>query len=303
MTPPQGGAERGRPAAALRGLVCLITGASGTLGTAIARRMRREGAELLLVGRSPERLAKLARTLAAEDGSTGGLELVTVDLAAADAAERVALAVGRRGRLDVLVNNAAIQGPIGPLWENDWAAWEETIRVDLMAPAALCRALVGFLAQARRGKIINISGGGASGPRANFSAYAVAKTGLVRFTETFAEEVRARNIDVNAVAPGSLASEMTERILAAGVARSGEKEIAAAERAKAGEMPAALDKAAALSVWLASAASDGISGRLLAALWDPWATLDGRAVELAGSDIYTLRRIVPQDRGKRWEPS
>ena len=265
--------------------------------------MRREGADLVLVGRSPARLAQLAQRLAAEDGGTGGIELATVDLAAADAADRVAAAVGRRGRLDVLVNNAAIQGPIGPLWENDWAAWEEAIRIDLLAPVALCRALVGFLAKARRGKIINISGGGASGPRANFSAYAVAKTGLVRFTETFAEEVRARNIDVNAVAPGPLASDMTERILAAGAARSGAKEIAAAEQATAGEVPAALDKAAALCVWLASAASDGISGRLLAALWDPWATLDGRAAELAGSDIYTLRRIVPKDRGKRWEPS
>ncbi|HUI17743.1 MAG TPA: SDR family oxidoreductase, partial [Alphaproteobacteria bacterium] len=246
MTPPRRTADGDPPAAALRGLVCLITGASGTLGSAIARHMRREGADLVLVGRSSERLAKLAERLAAEGGGTGGIELATVDLAAPDAAERAAAAVSRRGRLDVLVNNAAIQGPIGPLWENDWAAWEETIRVDLMAPIALCRALVGFLAKARRGKIINISGGGASGPRANFSAYAVAKTGLVRFTETFAEEVRARNIDVNAVAPGPLASDMTERILAAGAALSGAREIAAAEKAKSGEAPAALDKAAAL---------------------------------------------------------
>ena len=303
MTSRGESAQLEKPGATLRGRSCLITGASGTLGSAIARRMRREGADLLLVGRSGERLSALAKALAAEPGGEGALELLLVDLAAREAPERVAAAVAGRGALDVLVNNAAIQGPIGPLWENDWAAWEETIRVDLLAPVALCRALVGPLSQSRRGKIINISGGGASGPRANFTAYGAAKTGLVRFTESFAQEVRARNIDVNAVAPGTIASAMTDSILAAGAARSGESEAAAAERAKTEGSRAALEKAAALCLWLASAKSDGISGRLLAALWDPWATLDSRVSELAGSDIYTLRRITPKDRAKTWEPS
>ena len=302
MTLPERSDDAARHGGALSGYLGLITGAYGTLGAAIARRLRREGADLLLVGRSPERLAELAKRLAAEHGCHGRLDLLAVDLAAGDAAERVAAAVARLGRLDVLVNNAAIQGPIGPLWENDWQAWQETIRIDLLAPVALCRALVGFLGRGKRGKIINISGGGASGPRVNFSAYGVAKTGLVRFTETFAEEVRARNIDVNALAPGALASAMTEAILAAGPALCGEQEIAAARKAKAGEAQATLEKAAELCAWLASAKSDGISGRLLAALWDPWATLELRATELAGSDIYTLRRILPKDRGKAWEP-
>ncbi|MGO8865767.1 MAG: SDR family oxidoreductase [Alphaproteobacteria bacterium] len=302
MTSPERSDDAAWRGGVLVGRLGLITGAYGTLGAEIARRLRRDGADLLLVGRSPERLAELAKRLAAEHGCHGRLDLLAVDLAAADAAERVAAAVARLGHLDVLVNNAAIQGPIGPLWENDWQAWQETIRIDLLAPVALCRALVGFLGRDKRGKIINISGGGASGPRANFSAYGVAKTGLVRFTETFAEEVRARNIDVNAVAPGALGSAMTDAILAAGPELCGEEEIAAARKAKAGEAQANVEKAAALCAWLASAKSDGISGRLLAALWDPWATLDLKATELAGSDIYTLRRILPKDRGKDWEP-
>lgn len=288
---------------ALGGRKCLITGATGTLGTALAQRFYREGADLLLLGRSPQRLATLAETLRAGAGRAGGLELLAIDLAEEGAAERAVAAVALEGRLDVLVNNAAIQGPIGPLWENDWKAWEETVRVDLLAPVGLCRALVGFLGHGRRGKIINISGGGAAAGRANFTAYAAAKAALVRFSESFAAEVRARNIDVNAVAPGTLASAMTDAILAAGEWLSGEEEAAAARKAKAGEAAAALEKAAALCAWLASEKSDGTSGRLLAALWDPWATLDARASELAGSDIYTLRRILPRDRGKDWEPA
>ena len=124
---------------------------------------------------------------------------------------------------------------------------------------------------------------------------------LVRFTETFAHEVRARAIDVNAIAPGVIASRMTQAILAAGDGRTGGNEVAAAQKAIGSDNVPTQDQAAALVGWLASAASDGITGRLLAALWDPWPRLDRHAAELAGSDIYTLRRVVPADRGKDWE--
>jgi 3-oxoacyl-[acyl-carrier protein] reductase len=291
----------------LSGHRALVTGAYGTLGTAICRRLRADGADLLLVGRSADRLQELAAALlAAFPGDAPGLETLAIDLAATDAVERIAAAVAAAGGLDLLVNNAAIQGPIGPLWENDWDAWQDTIRLDLLVPVALCRTLVGqpgsglLGREGRRGKIVNISGGGATGPRPNFSAYGVAKAALVRFTETFAHELRERAIDINAIAPGVLASQMTQAILAAGTTRAGDNEAATARKAVAGD-GTAQDKAAALVGWLASAASDGITGRLLAALWDPWPTLDQKTAELAASDIYTLRRIVPEDRGRRWE--
>ena len=285
----------------LSGLRALVTGAYGTLGTAICQRLRADGAALLLVGRSADRLQDLAAALAAASPGPAGLEILAVDLAAPDAVERITATVAAGGGLDLLVNNAAIQGPIGPLWENDWEAWQETIRLDLLVPVALCRSLVGqFGRDGRRGKIVNISGGGATGPRPNFSAYGVAKAALVRFTETFAHEVRERAIDINAIAPGALASQMTQAILAAGTVRAGNTEAATARKAAAGD-GTAQNKAAALVGWLASGASDGVTGRLLAALWDPWPTLDQRVAELAASDIYTLRRIVPEDRGRRWE--
>lgn len=287
----------------LAGRRCLVTGATGTLGTAICRRLYADGAHLLPAGRDAARLAALAEALRAEIPGGGPITPVVVDLAAPDAVARVADAVSAAGGLDALINNAAIQGPIGPLWENDWAEWEECIRLDLLVPVALCRALVGPLSgtDGKRGKIVNISGGGATGPRANFSAYGVAKAALVRFTETFAHEVKARGIDVNAIAPGVIASKMTQAILAAGGDRTGGNEVKAAEKAIGTDNAPTQDKAAALASWLSSAKSDGVSGRLLAALWDPWDKLDQVAEELAGSDIYTLRRITAAERGKDWE--
>ena len=139
------------------------------------------------------------------------------------------------------------------------------------------------------------SGGGATKARPNFSAYGVAKTGIVRLVETIAEEERGRALDINAVAPGAINTRLTDEVIALGPAVAGEAEYQAAVKQKA-TGGASLGRALDLVEWLLSPQSDGISGRLLSAPWDPWPALGARAGELASSDIYTLRRIVPEDR-------
>ena len=121
----------------------------------------------------------------------------------------------------------------------------------------------------------------------------------MRFGETLAEEVRGSGIDVNAVAPGAMNTRLIDDILAAGPARVGRSEYEEALRQqREGGTP--LERGASLCVFLGSAASDGITGRLISAVWDPWETLPERRGDLEGSDLYTLRRIVPSDRGKEW---
>jgi NAD(P)-dependent dehydrogenase (short-subunit alcohol dehydrogenase family) len=150
----------------------------------------------------------------------------------------------------------------------------------------------------RAGSIINLSGGGATSPRPNFSAYATAKAGLVRFSETLARELAEFHIRVNAVAPGAMNTAMQRAVLDAGAARAGEKEYQLAlEQGRDGGAPP--ERAAELCLFLASPDAAGISGRLISAVWDDWPALGGRP-ELAASDIYTLRRIVPEDRGMQW---
>jgi len=277
----------------LRGRNCVVTGATGGLGAAIAARYWRAGANLLLVGRSEERLFELRDTLPHE----GRQKAVTlrVDLAETDASSRIAAAVeGSFGNADVLVNNAAIQGPIGPLWRNDWAEWEKALRIDLLAPVAICRVLIPLLR--RGGKIINLSGGGATGPRPNFTAYATAKAALVRFTETLAQEVGDLGIDVNCVAPGLMGTRLLGSIAAAGAETAGVHEVESASSASA----EACERAADLCLFLASAASAGITGKLISAVWDPWKEFPQHRDDLKKTDIFTLRRIVPKDRGLTW---
>jgi 3-oxoacyl-[acyl-carrier protein] reductase len=279
----------------------LVTGATGVLGRTIAEAFWNEGANLVLVGRSPDELARLRTSLSASVGQTS--TVIVEDLADPAAPGRiVARAQELVPRLDVLVNTAAEQGPIGCVWENDWAAWERTVRVNLLAPAALCRLAATWMrrpADGLRAKIVNMSGGGATAPRPRFSAYATAKAGLVRFSETLAEEVGPWGIDVNCVAPGAMDSSMTSAVLRAGAELAGPLEhkqaLAVRERG-----PGAARRAASLCVWLASAASDGLTGKLLAAVWDPWETLADHRKDLEGTDVYTLRRIVPRDRGLKW---
>jgi NAD(P)-dependent dehydrogenase (short-subunit alcohol dehydrogenase family) len=284
----------------LAGKNLVITGASRGLGAHIARAMWRGGGNLLLIARSEAALSALQSELTSGIQRGQQVHIVTADLSTARAVPAI-MSEARRmwDRIDVLVNNAAILGPIGHVWENDWEEWQMTIRVNLLAPVELCRACVPWMAERRRGKIINLSGGGATGPRPNFSAYATAKAGLVRFSEVLAHEVRDLNIQVNCVAPGIMNTDMLHTVLRAGPEKAGAAEYAqAAKQAESGgSLP---PRAANLCLFLASSASDGVTGRLISAVWDAWETLPQHIGDLKDSDVYTLRRIVPVDRGQNW---
>jgi len=285
---------------ALVGKHVIITGASRGLGAAIARAMWYQGASLLLVARSTDTLQQLQDDFLRNSQGDQQVHVVVTDLGMPAAVPTImhrARAVW--SRLDVLVNNAAILTPIGQVWENDWDEWQAAIRVNLLAPVELCRACVPWMGEYRQGKIINLSGGGATRPRPRFSAYATAKAGLVRFSETLAHEVRDLNVQVNCVAPGAMNTEMLQAVLRTGPARVGTLEYAqAVKQAETGGVSP--QDAAELCVFLSSAASNGLTGTLLSAVWDPWEHLPEYLHDLQDSDIYTLRRIVPSDRGKTW---
>ncbi len=277
---------------ALNGRVAIVTGASRGLGREIARAFVEEGARVLICARDAEALEQARAEL--------GVEALAADVSdPADARRVVAAALDRLGGLHVLVNNAGVYGPIGPLEEVDWAEWTRALEINLYGSVLMARAALPVLRAQGSGKIIQVSGGGATAPLPRFSAYAASKAAVVRFTETLAEETRGAGIDVNAIAPGALNTRLLDQVLAAGPARAGSDfhEQALRQQAEGGAEPR---RAAELAVFLASAASDGISGRLLSALWDPWEQLPAHRDELADSDVYTLRRIVPAERGLDW---
>jgi NAD(P)-dependent dehydrogenase (short-subunit alcohol dehydrogenase family) len=284
----------------LAGRRALITGASQGLGLAVARRFVAEGADVLVCARSGEALDRAREELVREAVARSRVVALTADVAdAGDVRRLVETALAELGGLEVLVANAAVQGPAGPVQETSWAEWRRAIEINLFGTVLCCRAVVPHFVWREGGKIVLLSGGGATAPRPYWSAYAASKAAVVSFGETLAEELRGAGIDVNTVAPGALNTRMLDEVLEAGPARVGQAAHAQAVRQKA-EGGASLDRAAALCAFLACAASDGITGRLISAVWDPWERLPEHMEELAGSDVYTLRRIVPGDRGMTW---
>ena len=284
----------------LAGKRALITGASQGLGLAVARRFVEEGAEVMLCARSAEPLAGARDEVQALAGTRSRVVAMLADVAdAGDVARLVATALAKLGGLDILVANAGVYGPKGAIQDVSWSEWQQAIDVNLMGTVLCCRAVLPHFAERRYGKIVLLSGGGATKPLPYLSAYAASKAAVVRFGETLAEEVRGTGIDVNAVAPGALNTRLLDEVIEAGPDKVGQQFYEQAMKQKAdGGTP--LERGAALCAFLASAASDGITGKLINAVWDPWETFPERLDQLCGTDIYTLRRIIPSERGMTW---
>jgi NAD(P)-dependent dehydrogenase (short-subunit alcohol dehydrogenase family) len=284
----------------LTGRNAVITGASQGLGRAIAEAYVDAGASVLICARDGGLLDDVRADLVKRAGPGQRIEAVTADVSnEADVRRAIDGALKAFPQVHVLVNNAGIYGPMGPIEEVDWAQWVRAIEINLMGSVLCCRALMAHFKAHRYGKVVQLSGGGATQPMANVTAYAASKAAIVRFAESLADEGRAFGIDVNSIAPGALKTRLLDEVLAADPAQVGQafydKMVALKE---SGGTP--LERGAALAVFLASAESDGITGRLLSAAWDPWESLAAHRDDLSKSDVYTLRRIVPKDRGFMW---
>jgi NAD(P)-dependent dehydrogenase (short-subunit alcohol dehydrogenase family) len=284
----------------LTGRAVLVTGASTGLGAAIARRYAQRGASVVMCARDAGRLEIERAVVAAEAESNQVVAAVAADVSApADVDRLVDVALQQVPQVHVLVNNAGIYGPMGASELVDWDAWVHAIEVNLFGSVLMIRRLLPHFKAHRYGKIVQLSGGGATNPLPRISAYAASKAAVVRFAESVALEVAEFGIDVNAIAPGALNTGMTAELLRAGPAAVGESFYERMRQiADQGGTP--LAAGADLAVFLGSPESDGITGRLISAVWDDWHDLPNRRAELAGSDIFTLRRIVPADRGKDW---
>ena len=251
--------------------------------------LAREGARVVAAARTQTEIESTAREIASRWGEAIAVPVDVSNAPQVDAMARTAL--DRFGRIDVLVNNAGTFGPIGPLISNDSEAWVNTIMVNLVGTFLCTRAVMPGMVERRRGKIINLSGGGAASSRPNFTAYAASKAAIIRFTESVAKEVAEHNVQVNAMAPGPVFTRLTESILHAGEA-AGTEALEEAYRQQRSGNPT-LPDAVALAVFLASDESDGLSGRFISAVWDDWRSIPSQMRELASSDLYTLRRVVP----------
>jgi len=234
----------------------LVTGAGRGIGKRLALGFAAAGARLGLLARSK---AELELTRLEIEHAGGSATRLVADVrnypqlkAAADRMR------ARFGDIDILVCAAAVQGPIGPVWETSPKAWGGAVETNLLGVLNSCRVVLPAMVKRRSGKIIVLAGAGATRPRPNFSAYAASKAAVVRLVETIAAEVREHNIQANCLAPGV--------------------------RMTGGAPP---EKQIELALFLASEKSNHISGKLIH-IQDNWKRLANTTVN---AELYTLRRI------------
>jgi NAD(P)-dependent dehydrogenase (short-subunit alcohol dehydrogenase family) len=272
----------------LAGEVAIVTGGSRGIGLAIARALGAEGARVAIASRSEGEL-EVARANLERDGIDVLARHADVSRHA-DVRALVDDVLHRWHRVDALVNNAGVTGAIGRLDECDLAEWKRAIEVNLFGAIHACHAVLPHMRERGSGKIINLAGGGVGGPGVapRMSAYAASKAAIVQFTEALGRELATDGIQVNAIAPGAVVTEMTAGIVAAGADRAGHAlyERTLAQRQSGGEGP---ELAAQLAVWLASRDSGVLTGKLLSAKWDDTAAIDIEAT--MRSSLYGLRRI------------
>ena len=273
----------------LDGRRIIITGGSQGIGFAVAERCVAEGAKVILCARNLKELEKATFRLSA-GGSTGHRHFVLDVGVLADVQAFAAWIEQEKLEINGLVNCAGIYGPIGKTSEISLADFTKAIQINFLGTVYMCSLLTRLLKSSGRKKIVNYSGGGAATPFPNYSAYATSKVAIVRFTENLSLELSADGVDVNCVAPGFVITRLHQQTIAAGTQSAGEAFYESTKKQMdAGGVPP--EKAAELTSFLLSGASDGITGKFISAPWDPWQTAEFQKQLRDDKDVATLRRI------------
>jgi NAD(P)-dependent dehydrogenase (short-subunit alcohol dehydrogenase family) len=270
----------------LAGRTCLIAGASGAIGRAVAEKFYSEGARLALTFHI-QKDCQYFDSLPTKDSR---VSIFKLDVRRPrDIRAVVARAERKFGPITTLVNCSGVLGPIGPTQRVAAKDWMQTIEINLIGSFHLVQAVLPSMLASGRGKIIQFSGGGAAYGRPFFTAYSASKAALVRFTESLSDELRESNIQCNAIAPGPVKSRMWDE-LRHSVNAGGPLALKELEKMdKTGGVP--VERAAALALFLASDRSNALTGRLISAAYDKWEEIESVIPKIMSTDSWTLRRV------------
>jgi len=242
----------------LKGKVAIVTGAGRGLGRASSLEMAKEGASLVILSRTPSELketAKAIKSLGADVIS------ITADVSIPKDIKRVVdRSIDHFRKIDILMNNAAIIGPVSPVFMIDQKEWEEVLNINLRGPYLFSKEVIPYMIKHGRGKIINVTSGLGEIVMPPFAAYSVAKAGLIHLTKIMAEELEYHNIQVNGLDPDVMATKMQEEIRNLGPEILGNEIYNEFVSMKEGGFLKPPEKVASLAVFLASEESDHITG-------------------------------------------
>lgn len=263
-----------------------ITGASSGIGAALTKALANDGHRLFVCARREDRLAEVT--------DAGRLARYQVTDVSDETQVRSFFAEIEKsfGALDVLITCAGAYGPIGLFHENNAQAWWSAVQANLFGTYLAAKYAVPLMRPEHHPRIVTFSGGGAFNPLPRYSSYAVSKAGIVRLTETMAEELAPLGITVNGVAPGFVATEIHDATLAAGPDASGTDFFAMTKRKLEGDS-VSVEIPVNCVRYLLSEAANGLTGKTISAGFDPWDTPEftENTEQINASSLYTMQRI------------
>jgi NAD(P)-dependent dehydrogenase (short-subunit alcohol dehydrogenase family) len=267
----------------------VLTGSSGGIGQWLVMHLCKAGHEIWGISRRDQSDQGIRKK-----GNYGNFRSSICDVGDWNQIQDLGSAIsGDWGKIDAVICCAGSQMPIGTAMSQDPGEWSKNISQNLNGTFFTIRSLHRLLDRGtQRAKVICFSGGGATSPRENFSAYACSKTAIIRLVENLSLEWSGERIDINALAPGAIYTAMTEEVIGLGPETAGKKEYQQAlEQKQSGG--ASLEKVGAMVDFMLASESDGISGKLLSAPWDSIEYLSANREALIQNDIFTLRRVLP----------
>jgi len=272
----------------------LITGANQGLGFEIAKYFAKKGSNLIICARNKKKL-DLSKKILTNLSHHSKVKSYQLDLSNYAEVDIFFSKILKKGKIDILINNAGVYGPKGKSEELSWKLWKKTININLLGSIYIINKFIKYFKKKKYGKIIQIAGGGAASCFPFFSPYAVSKAGLVRFVENISKEVENKNIFINAIAPGPINTRMLDEVLQAGPHKVGKDFYYNAVKQKK-DGGTDIQKIISLVEYLSHKKSDGISGKLISVLWDNWGNFHNKIDVLKKSDVGTLRRVTGRDR-------
>jgi NAD(P)-dependent dehydrogenase (short-subunit alcohol dehydrogenase family) len=257
----------------LSGQTALVTGGSRGIGRQIALSLGQVGARVAVAARDTEKLTETVRLLESQ-----GTESLAVSMDVADA-EQVTAGVeavrAKWGAIDLLVNNAGIVGDSILPWDADPNRWWQTVEVNLKGAFLCAHAVLPGMVERQRGRIINLASKAGLFPNTMTSAYSVSKTAMIRLTECLALSAKEANVQVFAISPGLVRTDMTRDLTVF-------KELTATEWTP-------IERSGELCVLLASGQADALTGRYIHVSNDDVHDLIRRADELQAEELNVLR--------------
>jgi NAD(P)-dependent dehydrogenase (short-subunit alcohol dehydrogenase family) len=267
----------------LLGQVAVVTGGGRGLGRAVACRLAAEGVNVAVAARSTDELDKTVRLI---EESGGQATAFAMDVSNAEAVQQLIDAVERdAGPVDLLVNNAAVIPPLGPIWEVAPEDWWRLMEINLFGTFLCARAVLAGMTRRGRGRIVNVASGAGIESPPFLSAYVASKAAVIRLSEELAAETGRHGVAVFAIDPGWMSTAMSAYLADS---PQGLRWTPSARSLFGTEVHVPPSRAADLVVTLATGQADDLSGRYLT-VWDDVDDLLTRTEEIRRDDLHRVR--------------